>query len=1042
MSTGTQEVNGGNSPPMADRLTPFRDRLRLMLRVEALVAALGGLAALWLLLVVLHALHLPAGVLQALALTGILAGALALAWRYHRYPQSSLDRRPAKLAAVVADRAGHKDTRAVIAADLATQDFSDAPTQTAALADLAVRQGMEVLSRTDPGRVFDGSALRMPLLRLALFGGIALCVTGLWPQTSLGLLHALARSPFQDGLSSQEMAFMVGDITVTYVYPAHTGREPVTIPGTSGDLEAVKGTRVTLDIRTDKPYDEARIVMDSGLSVAMTSPGPAAFRGEVIIEQDTAYHFVLDGATDAAAHAIKALKDQEPSVRIVSPPAELEIRDTDTVTVTYEASDDFGLGKVSLVFEYDAGSQGRATRTLPVADAGGGASTGGSYQWDLATLTLAPGDRVVYRVEATDNDTIDGPKTGRSASHVLKVYSVREHHEKVLAAQQRLFEHLLSSLADMLEAPLPQRAAEGEKPLRSQIVDLFSRDTQAIQSTLEQVTAITADMAEDPMTPEYIVAVFTQMQEAYTDLVAESRQQPVSRWMTDMGEEDRKKEAAQEAPAWWLSMSAQFEQRLVERREQDIVSLFDLINKQRYDRMVSMGEEIKRRQEELASLFEQYKNTGDKALKERLSAQIEALKERIGELSQELSKLLDTLPEGFVNRDALEQQSSLNPLEQMAQKLKDDDLEGAMKELENLARNLEQMLSNLKEGSGAMGERMYNENFTKMANMLGDLEQLEQRQGMLSKRADDLAQEVARKKREAMEKAMKEHLDELRQEIAAFKGITDRFKPGDDPLSMRYTEQRIAGIRRSAEDMRALLKERDLATIREVAQKAIGENESLSREFAFEAGRNPANLRRNQETSRQAGKSLERIMDLLDQTMPGDESFLSPQQLKELERMSGTQRELERDLSQTGSALDEMMQQMAGMPNEAGQMMQQAMQEMNGASHHMGQGNATGGSQQARNAHQSLKSLNQGLRQAMQAMKSGMGYGGMRPMGPGGRQRGGQGGGVATDKVNLPSTDSYQVPSELRDDLLKTMKEASPEQYKQQNKSYYEGLIK
>ena len=37
-----------------------------------------------------------------------------------------------------------------------------------------------------------------------------------------------------------------------------------------------------------------------------------------------------------------------------------------------------------------------------------------TFKWDLGSLGLAPGDRVVYRIEIWDNDSISGPKKGTS----------------------------------------------------------------------------------------------------------------------------------------------------------------------------------------------------------------------------------------------------------------------------------------------------------------------------------------------------------------------------------------------------------------------------------------------------------------------------------------------------------------------------------------------------------------------------------------------------------------------------------------------------
>jgi orotidine-5'-phosphate decarboxylase len=63
------------------------------------------------------------------------------------------------------------------------------------------------------------------------------------------------------------------------------------------------------------------------------------------------------------------------------------------------------------------------------------------------------------------------------------------------------------------------------------------------------------------------------------------------------------------------------------------------------------------------------------------------------------------------------------------------------------------------------------------------------------------------------------------------------------------------------------------------------------------------------------------------------------------------------------------------------------------------------------------------------------------------RARAGQGGGTgssgaATGDIKLPDEDAYRVPEEFRKELLRAMKEGSPDAYKNLNKDYYERLVR
>ena len=86
----------------------------------------------------------------------------------------------------------------------------------------------------------------------------------------------------------------------------------------------------------------------------------------------------------------------------------------------------------------------------------------GTYSWELSPLRLRAGDKVTYVVEARDNDAVDGPQRGASATQVLKVFSAAEHSREALLRAQALWERLVTLTADRLEEkPAPPSDASG-----------------------------------------------------------------------------------------------------------------------------------------------------------------------------------------------------------------------------------------------------------------------------------------------------------------------------------------------------------------------------------------------------------------------------------------------------------------------------------------------------------------------------------------------------------------------------------------------------
>ena len=93
---------------------------------------------------------------------------------------------------------------------------------------------------------------------------------------------------------------------------------------------------------------------------------------------------------------------------------------------------------------------------------------------------------------------------------------------------------------------------------------------------------------------------------------------------------------------------------------------------------------------------------------------------------------------------------------------------------------------------------------------------------------------------------------------------------------------------------------------------------------------------------------------------------------------------------------------------------------------------------------ESLRGLQQQMEQGEQ--QGGQGQGARRkrglpmPLSMGGGRRGGSG--VQKQKVDIPDEDPNAAPQQLRKDVMDAMKQGAPDRYREQNKKYYEELVK
>src|SRR5262249_58423523 len=66
------------------------------------------------------------------------------------------------------------------------------------------------------------------------------------PTMARGMRNLVHRPSLFEGAAISQVP-LVGDVRITYSYPAYTGLPPRTVDGSTGDVAALKGTRVRIE---------------------------------------------------------------------------------------------------------------------------------------------------------------------------------------------------------------------------------------------------------------------------------------------------------------------------------------------------------------------------------------------------------------------------------------------------------------------------------------------------------------------------------------------------------------------------------------------------------------------------------------------------------------------------------------------------------------------------------------------------------------------------------------------------------------------------
>src|SRR5690606_32485751 len=148
----------------------------------------------------------------------------------------------------------------------------------------------------------------------------------------------------------------VNNIKLTYRYPDWSRLDPQTVdPG--GDIRAVAGTEVELEVHTDRPLDNAEIVAN-GEKIAMRTEGTVSRATLSVNEAGEYFVSTLFDDTDIRLtddYFIDVIPDEAPVVKVTKPGRDARATNIEEVALRVEAQDDFGLDNVELRYSVNGG---------------------------------------------------------------------------------------------------------------------------------------------------------------------------------------------------------------------------------------------------------------------------------------------------------------------------------------------------------------------------------------------------------------------------------------------------------------------------------------------------------------------------------------------------------------------------------------------------------------------------------------------------------------------------------------------------------------
>lgn len=876
---------------------------------------------------------------------------------------------------------------------------------------------------------------------LALGLGVA---NALAPEPVGGAIRALAFGSAPDApVPSIEPIVTAVDLTVRP--PAYTDRLAERLRFTTGDIRALAGSEVQLRASTARPIESATVVVETGDATeryAASLADPYILQATFPIGADGTYRFevvLADGArrTDPMTRRIRILPDRVPDIQLTHPTEDLEVTPDQIVDVAFVATDDFALVGVQLVWAF-AGDEA-ATRTVPLTSNAGARTFEHHIPFDLRPLLLVPRDEVLLWVEATDNNAIAGPQTGRSAVVRLRVASPEDRSDAILAAKEQVFESLLAQLGRSLSASLltprvnearavvlePVDAADGERNARIVSARVAHAAWADVLAGWEELLNA---METEPSTPE---ADFALLEASYRQTYAAVRDQAAV--LDGLGGG---------LPADGLSRArfdvvARAHAPTVERNERAVLIFEDLIALQKADDVKRALDELEGIRERLTELLEAYRDTQDPALREQIERELRRLEQRMRELLQRIASQVDRLPTEHLNAEAIDPSEVSENLQEMGgaldrvrERLNNGDIEGAiaaMAELDTTLDALQGELGDPLDGASPDSASVFDQD---MAALMDQVNDLEAQEAALLEDTEALQNEMRARHDEKVADDRNEALQRLEAQAEALREAFESL-PED-----RLSDALQADLQAATEGLRDLegaLERQDVIA----AEAAADRLSSQISEVIGQLWQDELLLRRSESGLRQLAEARDvamqgrreagEIRSELLALMEGAEPQPSPGDRAQMRALSERQQQVQSQLDALGEQMRAVAERNPTVVEQLGEPVEQVGQRMGEAREALRDGQPRPSIQGQQSALEGLQALRQQMQQMTQEQRE--------------RERRDGQGRRPNDRVVVPE-DGTSDRRDYRDRVVDAMREGGLQAYDAEIQEYYEALLR
>ncbi len=532
-------------------------------------------------------------------------------------------------------------------------------------------------------------------------------------------------------------------------YPSYAGLKSKNFDERSADITALIGSRVKMNVFSNKNLAGAKIVallnksretlteLDSAktdsseaeektdvkdtVKTPLKIDGKKAF-GTFRVTRSGEYYIELidkDGEENESPirYSIAALNDDNPSISLIEPVVNVEVDEQALLPIRAAISDDYGFTKLTLRYRlvrsrYAQSEKRYKTTKIPISK--DELSQEATYIWDLEDIGISPDDIYEYYLEVFDNDVVNGPKSARTKPLLVKLPSLDQVLNQVDKEQDRVEKELKEALKKAEEAKRDMEELNRELLKKKSAKDIDWSDKKKVQDISKKMEDLKNKLKDTEKSIENITKSLEQRNAISEETLR--KYQEVQKLLGEVNSpeleeiqrntEEIMKKATPEQMQEAMENVKFNEEKFRKSLERTLKILNRLKAEQKADALSKKADELVKKQKELNEELKSA-NPKDEKKRQELAKKQEELKKDFEKMAEDFENFkktteqLKNMPEDEIQKasESLKKNETAGEMQKASQQCQQGDFSNANKSQKNAAKNMSafaQQMQNLK----------------------------------------------------------------------------------------------------------------------------------------------------------------------------------------------------------------------------------------------------------------------------------------------------------------------------------------------------------